>query len=66
MALIIARSSSPERLTALAILGVAFFGGILNITMPHIIAQTGAGGGYLSLAGITPYVCRVIFSFLRV
>lgn len=53
MASIIVRSSSPERLTAFAILGVAFFGGVLNIIMPHIIAQNGAGGGYLSLALIT-------------
>lgn len=56
MASIIARSSSPERLTALAILVVAFFGGILNIIMPHIISQNGAGGGYLSLAVIT-FMC---------
>ena len=60
---IIARSSSPERLTALAILGVAFFGGILNIIMPHIIAQTGAGGGYLSLAGITALCLPGYFFF---
>lgn len=63
MALIIARSSSPERLTALAILGVAFFGGILNVIMPHIIAQTGAGGGYLSLAGVTALCLPGYFFF---
>jgi MFS family permease len=53
MASIIAQSTSPERLTALAILGVAFFGGILNIIMPYIIGHTGVSGGYISLAVIT-------------
>lgn len=63
MASIIARSTSPERLTALAILGVAFLGGVLNIIMPHIISQTGVAGGYSSLAVLTLMSLTGYFKF---
>ena len=45
MALIIARSSSPERLTALAILGVAFFGGIQISQCPILLHKLVQGEG---------------------